>query len=164
MASGTELHRWIWRGSRPCGDRRANANNIQANHSTLYPARTVMAGEKTPYAQPLWASGGDRRNEDPAEIHVSAFARPICQKLSKGNSGDCRLFETRLTYNSGAALEVVSALDIPDRLMLCFPCGAFQAALSSGANEKPIGRFRMEGATRTANTCAPSSNEEARPF
>ena len=99
MASGTGLHRWIRRGSWSCGDRRADAHNIQANHSTLYSTRTVVAGKKTPYAQPLWAPGGDRRIEDSTEIRVSAFQGPICQKPFRSNSGDCRLFQTRLTFN-----------------------------------------------------------------
>src|SRR5947209_3072389 len=43
-----------------------------------------MAGKKTPYAQPLRASGGDRRDEDSAEIRVSVFQRPIRPKPFQG--------------------------------------------------------------------------------
>ena len=100
MATGTRLQPWIWRGSPPCRDRRADAHNVQANHSTLYRTRAVMAWKKTSHAQPLWASGSDRWNEDSAEIRVFSFQGPILREGSKGKSADCAdCLKTRLTIN-----------------------------------------------------------------
>ena len=100
MASCPGLYRWIWRGSRSCGDCGTDTHDVQANHSTLYPTRTVVAWKKASYPEPLRASGIDRRNEDSAEIRVSSFKGSISREPSKGNSGHCSdSFKTRWTFN-----------------------------------------------------------------